>query len=153
MLEIFKDIKGYEGLYQVSNLGNVKSLNYNHTGKERILKPGLVKEYLKVSLCKNNKIRMFSVHRLVAEIFLPNPDNLPCVNHKDENKQNNCVDNLEWCTYKYNANYGNRNKKISIKKRNNIKESIPIRCFDLETKMLTIYPSIREAARQMKIHN
>ena len=105
--EVWKDIPGYETLYQVSNFGQVKSLNYRRSGKERILKQGLEYQgYYRVCLRKNNKNNWFLVHRLVATAFIPNHDNLPCVNHKDENKDNNHVDNLEWCTYQYNNNYG-----------------------------------------------
>ena len=115
MEEIWKDIKGYEGKYQVSNYGNVKSLNYHRTGKERLLKPTLQKKgYLYVSLCK--PLKKFKIHRLVAETFIPNPDNLPQVNHKDEDKTNNYVGNLEWCSLLYNINYGNGIIK-SCKKR------------------------------------
>ena len=118
-MEIWKDIIGYESFYQVSNLGRVKSLNYNHTGKEEILKEGWVHYknggYRSVNLCKNGKRKTHLVHRLVAEAFIPNPDNLPCINHKDENPSNNCVNNLEWCTQEYNINYGSRNKKVSKK--------------------------------------
>ena len=96
MKEIYRDIKGYEGLYQVSNLGNVKSLNYNNTNKEKVLQLcAHEKGYLYVGLYKNGKRKSYIVHRLVAETFLNNPDNLPEINHKDENKTNNCVDNLE----------------------------------------------------------
>lgn len=116
-MEEWRDIKGYEGKYQVSNLGNVRSLDrvqvYSngrvHTYKGQQLK--LIsdgKGYLYVSLGKHNNK---SVHRLVAETFLPNPDNLPEVNHKDENGENNCVDNLEWCSKSYNINYGTRNQR------------------------------------------
>lgn len=104
MEEIFIDIKGYEGLYQINNLGRIKSLWY---GKEKILKLGKDKDgYLKVNLCKNRKTKHFLVHRLVANAFIPNPNGYRCVNHKDEDKTNNRVDNLEWCTYQYNSNYG-----------------------------------------------
>ena len=114
MEEIWKDISGYEGLYQISNLGNVKSLNYSRTGKERILKPGTDKDgYLLVTLYKNRNKRPFKIHRLVAKAFIPNPDNKSDVNHKDENKTNNCVDNLEWMTRMENNNFGTRNERIS----------------------------------------
>ena len=114
MNEIWKDIDGYEGLYQVSNLGNVKSLNYRHTGKERILNPGTDKcGYIQVNLYKNGKLKTFSIHRLVANAFLENPDHKSDVNHKDEDKNNNCVYNLEWMTRKDNLNYGSRNKRIA----------------------------------------
>lgn len=112
MQEIWKDIKGYEGKYQVSNYGRVKSLNYRNTGKEQLMKPTLqTNGYLYFSLCKPNK--KFLIHRLVAEAFIPNPNNLPCVNHKDEDKTNNHVDNLEWCTHLYNINYGTCRERIS----------------------------------------
>lgn len=106
MEEIWKDIPGYEGLYQVSNLGNVKSLNWRKTGNPRNLwlKPHR-KGYLQVELAKNGIKRLFLVHRLVAEVFVPNPFSLPQVNHKDEVKTNNAVENLEWCNASYNAIY------------------------------------------------
>ena len=108
MEEIWKDIEGYEG-YQISNMGRVRSLKYN---KERFLRERKIKtDYLRVSLCKNGVAREFYIHRLVAQAFLPNPDNLPQVNHKDEDKTNNHVSNLEWCTIGYNINYGSRNEK------------------------------------------
>ena len=112
-MEIWKDIKGFEGKYQVSNYGNVKSLNYNRTGKERLLKQNIDKySYHNIHLYSYGKDKRFLIHRIVAEAFIPNPDNLPYVNHKDENKHNNHVDNLEWCTQLYNLNYGSRNERI-----------------------------------------
>ena len=120
MEEIWKDIEGYEGLYQVSNLGRVKSLGRKVkkiNGKmnvcEKILKPGIGNGYKKVSLWKNNSSKMFLIHRLVALAFIPNNENLPIVNHKDENRLNNAVDNLEWCTYEYNNNYGTIRERMS----------------------------------------
>lgn len=114
--EKWKDIKKYEGKYQVSNLGNVRSLNYHRENKIKRLKKSNDKAgYLVVGLCKNGKIRTYKVHRLVAEAFIFNPDNLPQINHKDENKNNNSVFNLEWCTSKYNNNYGNRTDKAKEK--------------------------------------
>ena len=114
MNEIWRDVVGYEGLYQVSNLGRVKSLNYHIYGKERILKPGNSSGgYFVVSLCKNSKRKPFYIHRLVATAFIPNPNNKPEVNNKDENKTNNRVDNLEWMTSKENINFGTHNERIA----------------------------------------
>ena len=135
MKEIWKDIKDFEGLYQVSNLGKVKRIksiivDISQGGvrtreiPERLLKQSFVGcGYCSVMLSKKGKVRRFNVHRLVAEAFIPNPSNLPEINHKDENKTNNREDNLEWCTPKYNANYGNRNSLISKLKRENDKKN------------------------------
>ena len=123
-METWKNIKGYEGLYQISNKGRVKSLYNKNNKKEKILKPGERNEYLCVSLYKNNKKNVYSIHRLVAQAFLPNPDNLPVVNHKDENKLNNNVENLEWCNYGYNINYGTRNERANIKRKKHRKKII-----------------------------
>lgn len=145
MEEEWRDIKGYED-YQISNKGNVKSLNFRHTGQERILKKMKQKNgYLQVRLYKDGKMKSFLVHRLVAETFLPNPDNKPCVNHLSERKTENNVENLEWVSYQYNINYGTAIERIQEKLGTKIK------CFDLETKEETIYPSLHEAARQMNI--
>ena len=108
-MEVWKDIKGYEGKYQISSYGQIKSLNYNNTGNEKLLVPILTTGgYLKVVLCKNGKPKPFYIHRLVAINFIPNPDGLPEINHKDEDKVNNNAENLERCTGKYNCNYGTR---------------------------------------------
>ena len=110
--EIWKDVEGYGGKYQVSNEGRVKA---NYRTHSKILKQYLDEYgYFQLALCKNSKHTWFRVHRLVANAFLPNPDNLPFVNHKDENRSNNVVTNLEWCTPKYNVNYGNKQLKTAI---------------------------------------
>lgn len=118
MEEIWKDIVGYEGLYQVSNLGNVKSLNWRNEGyaKNLWLKPHN-KGYFQVELTKNNAKKTFVVHRLVAVAFIPNPLGLPQVNHKDENKRNNCVENLEWCDRSYNVLYSIKNRKKAERRK------------------------------------
>lgn len=123
MQEVWKDIYfvengiewDYRGLYQVSNLGNVKSLKF---GKEKILKGGYVKEYHVLYLYKDGKRKQFKVHRLVAHMFLSDTyfENAQ-VNHIDENHSNNCVLNLEWCDCKYNINYGTRNERTSEKEK------------------------------------
>lgn len=119
---IWKDIPGYEGLYQVSNDGKVRSLDrvtIDKIGRKRpqkgaILKPGIrTGGYKKVGLCKNGVIKHISVHRLVALAFIPNPNNLPCINHINEVRTDNRAENLEWCTVEYNCNYGAHNKKLS----------------------------------------
>ena len=111
--EIWCPIKGYEGLYEVSDKGRVRSMKF---GKERILSPGKLQNgYLRVNFCKNGEKKNLLVHRLVAQAFIPNPDNMTEVNHKDEDKDNNSVQNLEWCDRKYNVNYGNRNQMVSMK--------------------------------------
>ena len=114
--EIWKDIEGYEGLYKVSNMGNVKSLNYRRTGKEGILKALKNRGgYLYVNLYKDGICKRCTIHRLVAIAFISNPDNLPEVNHKDENKSNNVISNLEWCSSSYNLSYNDRAKKVGKK--------------------------------------
>ena len=146
--EIWKPVVGYEGLYEVSNLGNVRSLDRvtsfisrTQEGKEytttRTLKGKLMKQkvnqdgYKEIALCLDGKSKSYKVHRLVAEAFLDNPNNYPIINHKDENKQNNMVwvnknglidykkSNLEWCTQQYNINYGSGNiRRINTRNKN-----------------------------------
>lgn len=110
------------GLYEISNLGRVKSLpkiincwngfsTIAYTMPEKILTQRKRGDYLAIGLTKDGKQSTFSVHRLVAEAFIPNQKFLPCINHKDENKTNNCVSNLEWCSYAYNNSYGSRTKR------------------------------------------
>jgi len=122
MEEQWKDIFGYEGLYQVSNLGRVRSLPRNGTVNDiKILKPKKENNgYLRIGLCKNGEQKLYSIHRLVASAFIPNDDLFKTdINHKDENKENNNVENLEWCDAYYNNNYGNRITKANIKNRQN----------------------------------
>ena len=159
--EIWKPIKGYEGKYEISNLGRVKSLNYNRTKKEKILKPTLSHNgYFIVTLSKNGKTKKFRVNRLVIETFIPDKsdfkstpdedrnnidiDNLE-VNHIDENIKNNNLNNLEWCTHKYNMNYGERNLKI-VK---HIKKAIYQ--YDLNNKFIKEYESITQANKKTHI--
>lgn len=135
-MEIFKDIKGYEGLYQVSNMGNVKSLgNGGSNSKEKILKPQKnYKNYLFVGLWKQGKRKFYLIHRLVAEAFINNPNNYEEVNHRDEDKTNNTIENLEWCTHFYNCNYSQSKQVLCV-----------------ETGI--VYPSTIEVERQLGFAN
>lgn len=121
--EEWKDIVGYEGLYQVSNKGNVRSLP-RRNAKNGILKPIITHDgYLTVGLCKNGKGKIYKIHRLVATAFIDNPNNLPCINHINEfDKFDNSVENLEWCTVAYNNNYGTGNARRAQSK--NYKEIV-----------------------------
>ena len=162
-IEVWKtavyDGEVYEGLYKVSNLGKILSLNYNHTGKSKLLKPyDDTRGYLQVKLSKNRKSKNCSVHRLVATAFLDNPENLPEINHKDEDKTNNFVflnedgtvnkekSNLEWCEHKYNTNYGTRNERVS-KAMTNGKLSKPVLQLSLSGELIREWPSTMECDR------
>ena len=146
-MEIWKDIEGYEGLYQISNFGRVRSLNYRGTGQTKVLSPGEGgRGYLLVNLCKNGKTKKYQVHRLVAEAFIPNWFDDPQVNHIDEDKTNNRVENLEWCSAKYNINYGTHNKRV-FEKTTNGKLSKPVLQFTKTGEFVREWPSISEAER------
>ena len=145
--EIWKDIPDYEGLYQASNYGRIKSLyNYKRDGTN-ILKPRLKRGYYQLGLRKNKQRKWIALHRLIAITFIPNPDNLPCINHKDENKLNNSIDNLEWCTVRYNNCYGTRLKKVA----NTNKTKRAVLKFDLENNFIEEYISLSEAGRKNNI--
>lgn len=144
--EIWKDIEGYEGLYQISNLGSIKSLNYKRTKQEKILKPRLtVAKYYQVDLCKNGSVKKMYIHRLVAKTFIENPNNFALINHKDENPMNNKVENLEWCNSKYNNNYG------KCKEKNSKKHSKKINQYDLQGNLIKTWNGLKEAEETLKI--
>jgi len=140
--EVWKDIEGFEGKYQVSNLGRVKSLNYNHTKKEKTIK-GIVNSrgYVHIGLMKDKKNKTFNVHVLVAKAFIPNPNNYPIINHKDEIKTNNKAENLEWCTQKYNVNYGTRIERIQKTRGKKVYQ------YSLERIFIKKWDSIAECGR------
>lgn len=171
MQEIWKDIKNYEGIYQVSNLGNVRVLdricNSAIKNNNKVKRKGcILKQYTRinrkeVTLTLNNKRKYFRVHTLVAEAFLDkkqfkywsnedpnkiNTSNLE-INHKDENPFNNNIDNLEWCTHLYNCNYGTRNKRIY---KNNPFKHLKVNLYDLNNNLLKTFDSVAEASRYKK---
>ena len=152
MKEIWKDIDGYEGMYQISNLGRVKSLErkdrMGRLVKEKIIKPKDDKDgYKRLILYKDGKGKNYRIHRLVATTFIPNPENKPQVNHKDCNVSNNNVDNLEWVISLENNNHGDHNKKISKAKRNHKSVSKAVMGVNLTNGLILIYPSVSEAGR------
>ena len=143
--EVYKplNIKGFEGRYEISNTGQIKSVRTGRILKQRLNRNG----YCQVDLCKDGAQKTFRVHRLVAYAFIPNPNNLPEVNHKDECKTNNRIDNLEWCTRKYNANYGTITERIA--KAN----SIVVEQLDDNGIVLASYPSTMQIERVLGFFN
>ena len=141
--EIWKPVAGYEGLYEVSNLGRVKSLLHNN---EWILRPiDNGHGYLRVALSKNGNVKRYRIHRLVARAFVPNddPENKTHVNHRNELKADNRASNLEWCNQHYNNNYGTRNKRISKQR------SKPIKQIDVAGNVIRIWESTVTAAKHL----
>lgn len=139
--EIWKPIKGFEGEYEISNFGQVKSLKTNIILHQYKYRGG----YLEVHLRQHSKKFHKKIHRLVAEAFIPNPNNYPEVNHKDENKKNNRFDNLEWCTHQYNNTYNGKHIKGGEKTRK------PVSQFDLDGNFIKEYVSQTEASKQTDI--
>lgn len=138
--EEWKDIPNYEGLYQISNKGIIKNKKGNII-KSRIDHKG----YAMIDLSKNNIKHTYKVHRLVAMAFIPNPNNYLEINHIDENKSNNTISNLEWCSHKYNVNYGTQKKRASIKM------SLKVNQYDLNNNLIKIWDSMIEASRCLNI--
>lgn len=144
--EIWLPISDYPN-YQISNYGRVKSLKYRKSNEEHLLKPVNIRGYLAIDLGKGN--RKF-IHRLVASAFIPNDDIFKTqINHIDENKHNNCADNLEWCDCKYNINYGLHNEKCAKSNLNHPNISKPIKQYSLDGILINIFPSIHEIERQL----
>lgn len=154
--EIWKDIKGYEGLYQVSNLGRVRSMDrydsLKHFRKGRILKQSKINSgYLTVSLGRNNR---FLVHRIVAKTFLNNPDNLPCINHKNNNKTDNRLSNLEFCSYHYNNTYGTHKqlqRESHINNLENSKRAKSVNQYSLDNEYIKTFLSARRASEELNV--
>ncbi|MES2620168.1 MAG: NUMOD4 domain-containing protein [Bacteroidota bacterium] len=165
-MEIFKDIKGYEGFYQVSNLGTVRSIERKYIDSKgvqkrrsgKVLSPFKTRcGYLLVIVSKEGIAIKYSIHRLVAETFINKVDKRECVNHIDGNKQNNAVDNLEWCSHSENIKHAFRTglKKPSMhrvgKKNEQNGKSVRIQQLTKDGLLIKEYPSISEAARQLNI--
>ena len=144
MKEIWKDINGFEGKYQISNLGRIRSNNYKNSGKTKLLKISKgTKGYQVICLMKNNKKYTRRIHRLVAEAFIPNPNNYQTVNHIDEDKTNNNVNNLEWCTFEYNTKYGTRAERCGK----------PIKQLSIDGALIAIYKTSKDAERNTGINH
>jgi len=156
MKEIWKDIEGYEGEYMVSNLGNVKSLprmswnGHVYFYKEgKVLAPRTATNYSRVGLSGKD----YYIHRLAAQAFIPNPNNYPQINHKDENKRNNNIDNLEWCTQKYNNSYGTKCQRCADKLRGITRNNKPVRQYSKGGELINTFISAFEAMANTNINN
>lgn len=161
MTEIWKPIPNYEGFYEVSNTGKIRSV-YRY---KRVLKPMISNSgYERVDLFKNKKRQQVSIHRIVAKVFCENPNGKPCVNHKDENRLNNNAENLEWVTHQENRNYGTAEArrrshtdyskeifKINAR-RNGKKTARPVSMFTKDGQYLNSFESAAEASRQTGIY-
>lgn len=164
MQEEWRPVPEFEDAYEVSNLGRVRSLDrwaeyVNHGTPTRMRIHGKVLKlykdedgYLRINVKVGSKSKTFGVHRLVAQAFIPNPDSLPCVNHKDYNPENNVVNNLEWCSIEYNNEYSNnkfRRPHSIYENRENVKKKLshPVRCIETGE----IFPSMIEAERKLHL--
>ena len=160
MKEEWKPCKGFEEFYEVSNTGKVRSIALYSAKYKRIIRRKYPKElsaetnregYKRVVLCLYGVHHHFTVHRLVANAFIPNGNNLPEINHKDENKANNNVTNLEWCSRVYNANYGTNPQRIKERMQNNHPTAIKVNQYSMDGKFIKTWKSQREAARSLGI--
>lgn len=142
-MESWKPIKGFEDRYTVSDTGLVFSKLSGRLLTPKVDRYG----YEVVALSRNRKMWHATVHRLVAMTFIPNPHSLPCVNHKDENKRNNRVDNLEWVTVKENDNYGTRNQRMAESKKKR-----PIAQYDMSMNLIRIHPGVKDAHRNTGVN-
>lgn len=160
--EVWADIRDYEGIYKVSNYGRIKSLKrtvryYSYTKEipSQIIRPNITgkdgKYYFAIHLRKDEKRKSVKIHRLVALSFIENPNNYPCINHKNEDKFDNRAENLEWCSYSYNNTYNNLKERMHNKKINVPSISYPVFQYDCEGNFIAEYPSYSEAGRQTGI--
>lgn len=155
--EAWKDAKGYGGFYEVSNMGRVRSKEritkiqpYCHiVRKSRILKAQFNGKYYRVVISLNGKFKQVLIHRLVAETFIPNPNNLPEVNHKDEDKSNNNVSNLEWCSRLYNVAYGTKSARHSLFMT--LTKGVPVSQYTLDGVFVANYATIEQASKKVNI--
>lgn len=154
--ELWKEIDGYNGNFLVSNFGNVKSIDRWICKKDgtkefkygRLIKlQRRISGYIQVSLCYKCKSKTYNVHRLVAKAFLDNPHNLPEVNHKDENKANNNVENLEWCNREYNMNYGSLPSRMRENLGCTKRRSNKVAQISRSGVVIAIYNSAKEAQK------
>jgi len=165
MEEIWKDIKGYEDIYQVSNLGNVKRINYfdkqnkdKYKNQEKRLVFINLNGYYRVVLSKCGINKNYFVHRLVAQAFIPNPENKPFINHINGTKTDNKVENLEWCTAKENTQHARNTglfteEMITRKKGKNNWASKKVNQYDLNGKFIRQWECVRDVLRELKIDN
>lgn len=160
MIEEWKDIRGYEGFYQISSLGHVRNLaiysfKYNRVIQRkypRFLRQETTRDgYKRVVLSLYGKKKKYSVHRLVASAFIDNPNNYPEVNHKDECTDNNRVENLEWCTAKFNSNYGTLPQRIKERLLKNHPTAKVVNQYDMDGRLLNTYPSARKASEDFNV--
>lgn len=158
--EEWRDVVGFEGRYIVSSFGRIASLSASYTQGENVCrrKPQLIKgrtgtsPYPSVVLSNGERgRRQILVHRIVASAFIPNPDNLPYINHKDENPRNNSIDNLEWCTQSYNCNYGGHNERMAKTISETAYQKTKVVQLSLDGEYITTFDSIKEAADNLGI--
>lgn len=148
-VEVWREVKEFAGKYEVSNFGRVRSLDYRHTGQARVLRPSMSTDgYLLVDIFKDGKKTRKFVHRVVAEAFIENPSNLTQVNHRNEIKEDNRVENLEWISQKDNINYGTGNERRSKAQLNHPKKSKRVLQFDRSGNLLREWLSTSEVERQ-----